>query len=132
MARVGLELRGAESQRETTGFWRNVGVESAWVRVRFSLIASASAMLVWEKGRAGRGARQIGKREASATKMEVCPGDRSVGVRAAEMAWSVSWPVGEAMERRSLRWMVLVGAGGEEGRWGREKEVPAGRARRRA
>ena len=54
MARVGLELRGAESQRETTGFWRNVGVDSAWVRVRFSLRASASALLVWEKGRAGR------------------------------------------------------------------------------
>ena len=101
-------------------------------RVRLWRRAAARALLVWEKGHAGRGARQMGKREASATKMEVCPGDRMVGVRAATMAWSVSRPVGEAMDRRSLRWMVRVEAWGELGGGGREKEVSAGRARRRA
>ena len=85
-------VSGADSQRETVGPWRNVGVDRALVEVRFSRRAAARAFLFWEKGQAGRGARQMGKS----------------GARAAVMAWSVIRPEGEAMERRSWRWMPGV------------------------
>ena len=131
MARVGLVLSGADSQRVTVGSRRNVGVDRSLVRVRLCRRAAARALLVREKERTGRGARQMGNKEASVTKMEVGPGERMGGVRVASRAWSVSSPEGEAMERRSRRWMVRGGARGESARGGRLKEVSGGRAWRR-
>ena len=103
-------LSEAESQRVTVGSRRNLGVDRSLVQVRLCRRAAARALLVREKEHAGRGARQMGNKEASVTKMEVGPGERMVGVRAAARAWSVISPVGEAMERRSRRWMARGGA----------------------
>ena len=105
IASVGLSLRGEESHLMTVGSLRNVGMERWSVEVRLRRSVSARALLVFVKDVAGRGPRQMGKREASVTKMEVGVGVMRVGRRAAEIAWSVVRPLGHANERRSLRWI---------------------------
>ena len=132
MASVGLSLSREASHCCTVGSRRNVGREEGSVVVRSERSAAARALFVWENEVAGRGARHWGKREASDTKMEVGVGKEVVGIREARMAWSVSRPVGEAMDKRSARWIRQLDERGDPGRGGRAKEAFGGRSRRRS
>ena len=65
---------------------------------------AARALLVWLCETLGNGARQSGKRDASATKRLVGGELRSVGRMEVVMAVSVRRPQGDDRVRRSSRW----------------------------
>ena len=111
-ASVGFASGEATIHRCTVGSAQKLVKELESVEVVLERRTAARALLVWLCETRGKGARQSGKREASATKRLVGGELRSVGRMEAVMAVSVRRPRGDDRVRRSSRWTRA--ASGEE------------------